>query len=1110
MKKWKLWKSMVSLGMSAVLVFSSAAAYARTEQTSEDGIAVEAEAEADKDGFVIDETEVLTKYTGTATEVVIPDGVIAIGKDAFSNCSNIKKVTIPASVISILDAFGGCSSLTDINVSSENSVYASIDGCVYTKDKTEIRICPEGKTKVEIPEGVTSIGEDAFYYCGNLEKVSIPDSVTSIGDGAFYYCSSLEKVSIPDSVTSIGSSAFSYCKSLTKAAIPTSVTSIKSRLFYGCINLTTLAIPASVTNIDYDAFDGCYFLTIYGTAGSYAEKYAEKYDWPFVVLFTGDFDIDMGQTDFIFKKGSSEGVAIKCSGEKKDFVSVSVNGERINEKDYTLEEEEDSTIIKFSPEFMDALEEGDYTFTLEYEENRKVEMIMTITGPAAEGFVIEDGVLVKYAPGRRQPEEIEIPDTVVSIGERVFADKSYLTKIIIPDSVKSIGSFAFAGCNGLTEVTIPGSVESIGDSAFRSCSKLTKVTMLDGVKSIEDSAFYYCRELAEVELPESLTSIGNSAFQGCTGLTEVYIPGNVTKIGNLDELIETGDVTVVLSCAFSDCSNLTSINVSPENETYASEDGCVYTKDKKRLLLCPLGKSAVDIPEGVTSIEEYAFYNCQNLTEVTIPESVKSINNGAFSSCSSLEEVTIPGSVENIGFQAFSGCSSLTKVTMLEGVTCIGAWAFSGCRVLEEIKIPKSVTSIGDSAFVGTKWMEKQREESPRALVIVNHILIDGHGYSEEVLVIPDDITSIGDNAFANSTRLKEVTIPGSVKSIGQSAFESCDKLTKVTMQEGVESIGTYAFMFCRGLADDNDITFPKSIISIGASAFHGTRWLEKKWAEEKLVIINHVLMDGRSVNGEVVIPDGVTTISDFAFNATDVKNEESPLTEVTIPRSVTSIGEYAFYNCGELTKVTILGSETKLGNGVFRSCPNVTIYGGAGTYAEKYAEENNIRFVPVPIIQEMQTDTTYEKGDSEGATIKCSGELDKFQGVYVDGVLAVKEKDYELKEGSTIIIFKQEFMDKLKGGKHTFTLKYDGDWEVEITMSVVGGIMGDVNGDGAINAMDALVILMHVAGVSKLEGDVKRLSDVNGDGAINARDALDVLRKVAGAIDKFEVETKA
>lgn len=1106
MKTWKLLKSMVSLGMSAVLVFSSAAAYARTEQAAEDGIAVTAE--ADKDGFVIDEAEVLTKYTGTATEVVIPDGVIAIGKDAFSNCSNIKKVTIPASVISILDAFGGCSSLTDINVSSENSVYASIDGCVYTKDKTEIRICPEGKTKVEIPEGVTSIGEDAFSYCGNLEKVSIPDSVTSIGDSAFYYCSSLEKVSIPDSVTSIGSFAFSYCKSLTKAAIPTSVTSIKSRLFYGCSNLTTMAIPASVTDIAYDAFDGCYFLTIYGTAGSYAEKYAEKYDWPFVVLFTGDFDIDMGQTDFIFKKGSSEGVAIKCSGEKKDFVSVSVNGERINEKDYTLEEEEDSTIIKFSLEFMDALEEGDYTFTLEYEENRKVEMIMTITGPAAEGFVIEDGVLVKYDPKKRQPEEIEIPDTVVSIGERVFADKSYLKKIIIPGSVKSIGSSAFVGCNGLTEVTIPGSVESIGDSAFSSCGKLTKVTMLDGVKSIGDSAFYYCRELAEVELPESLTSIGNSAFGGCTGLTEVEIPGNVTKIGNLDELIETGDVTVVLSCAFSDCSNLTSINVSPENETYASEDGCVYTKDKKRLLLCPQGKSAVDIPEGVTSIEEYAFYNCQNLTEVTIPESVKSINNGAFSSCSSLEEVTIPGSVENIGFQAFSGCSSLTKVTMLEGVTSIGARAFSGCRVLEEIKIPESVTSIGDSAFSGTKWMENQRKEGP--FVIVNHILIDGHGYSEEVLVIPDDITSIGESAFANSKELKEVTIPGNVKSIGQQAFESCANLTKVTMQDGVESIGTYAFMFCRSL---NDVTFPKSIISIGASAFHGTKWLENKWAEKKLVIINHVLMDGRSVDGEVVIPDVVTTISDFAFYSTGYAGEEDSLTGVTIPRSVTSIGEYAFNDCKYLKKVTILGSETKLGRGVFLGCPDVTIYGGAGTSAEEYAKEYDIQFVPIPVIQEAQTDVVYVKGSTEGATIKCTGDLKDFKGVSVDGN-PIEESCYTLEEGSTIINFTQAFMDTLKNGEHIFTLEYEGDWKVEMTMtvtaSVIGGIIGDVNGDGKVNSEDALNILKCEVGLIKLDDDIKKVADVNADGKINSEDALDVLKREVGLIDKFKAEAGA
>ena len=153
--------------------------------------------------------------------ISIPNSVTSIGYSAFGNCTSLKSISIPDSVTSIGEsAFAGCSSLEDINISESHPSYRCIDGVLYhyASDKLELVVFPETKqsslTTFAIPNGVTSIGEDAFSRCSNLKSISIPNSVTSIGKYAFADCSSLESISIPDSVTSIDYYAFEGCYSL--------------------------------------------------------------------------------------------------------------------------------------------------------------------------------------------------------------------------------------------------------------------------------------------------------------------------------------------------------------------------------------------------------------------------------------------------------------------------------------------------------------------------------------------------------------------------------------------------------------------------------------------------------------------------------------------------------------------------------------------------------------------------------------------------------------------------------------------------------------------------------------------------------------------------------
>ena len=776
------------------------------------------------------------------------------------------------------------------------------------------------KSKLEIPNeidgvAVSCIGSDAFYRCSNLTSITIPDSVTSIGGSAFLGCSGLTSITIPDSVTRIGYRAFAGCSSLTSIIVGTeneNYTSDDGVLFnkdkteliqYPIGNTREqYTIPDSVEEIGWEAFRGCSSLTN-------------------IIVGIGNEDYT-SEDGVLFDKDKTGLIQYPIGNTREQYaIPDSVTG--INSSAF----EDCSSLTSIT--IPDSVTEIGYGVFSGCSGLTNITIPNSVTSIGEEAF-----------EGCSSLTSMTIPDSVTEIGYHAFSGCSGLTSITIPDGVTEIGYSVFSGCSGLASITIPDSVTEIGYYAFSGCSGLTSITIPDSVTKIDESAFSGCSSLTSITIPDNVTSIGSNAFEGCSSLTSITIPDGVTEIrysvfsgcSGLTSITIPDSVTKIDESAFSGCSSLTSIIVGTGNENYTSDDGVLFNKDKTKLIQYPMGNAREQyaIPDSVTDIG-VAFEGCSGLTSITIPDSITKIGYGAFAECSGLTSITIPDSVTKIENYAFSRCSSLTSI------------------------------------IVGTENENYTSDDGVLFNKDKTELIQYPMGNAREQYVIPDSVTSIDSSAFALCISLTNITIPDNVTRIEEYVFEGCSGLTSITIPDSVTEIGYYAFSECSGLTNiivgtgnekytsDNGVLFNKDKTELMQYPIGNKR--EQYAIPDSVTQIDGSAFAECSSLTSITIPDSVIYIDGDAFEGC------SGLTSITIPDSVTEIGYYAFSGCSGLTSITIPDSVTKIGGDAFSECSDdLIIYGYAGSYAETYAKNNNIRFSAIKKSELKYNDIAVEK----------------------------------------------------------------------------------------------------------------------------------------------------
>ena len=831
---------------------------------------------------------VLTGYTGSAKNVVIPDGVKVIGDGSSVFGSEIESVTIPASVTEIAEnAFYGCSGLKSVTFAEGSGLTKIGESAFYAANSLET---------LTIPDGVTEIGSYAFCAMSRLRAINLPASLTTVCggewfgnlfsrgtsnnapenlmninfadggdtfssyDGAVYsadgktliYSPAAKKsLEFAEGVETIGQYAL-WRANLTSMKLPDTVKTIESGAFNRS-QMTKVEIPGSVETIGSSAFFFANVSNLVLNEGliriedaAFSQSHVAQVTIPASVTYIGKnaFDFEYGSDYFVRFLGKGTVLAddfIPYYYAIKVYASSGSTAEKYVADKKTAKG--DSCKLSFHAEgFVEATAVKLDKTTAELRRRQTLQLTASLEPENAQGTISWSSSDASVAT----VDKNGLVTALQSGKATITASVGTLTATCEIDVVIAAGESDFL-------VNESGVVTGfIGVDA----SELVIPSEIDGktVTGIVASVFKNNRDITKVTLPESVKSIGEGAFAGCSSLVEINL-------------------------------------------------------------------------ENVTSIGKNAFDQCRALKSVTLGEGLTVVPESAFTSCAALTSVTLPSTLKEIGKNAFALCA-FTSIELPEGLTTIRYGAFRGTP-LASLHLPASLEKLGDS-YIGDGFEIPGSQAADKSLENITideknpcWTSVDGMLYSKdlsEIVFCPrgrktakvlDSVTTIGRYAFFMCFDLTKVELPAGLKTVSEQAFHYCEALVDCVLPAGLERVENSGFFGCEEWTGVDNI--PSSVTFIGDYAFAECKGTKLVIPEGNTSIGKFAFYGYEETLNEILLPTTLRTLGDSAFAwAKNVK-------KIVIPEGVTSIGEECFGITNSLERLTLPSTLKSIGNDAFK-----------------------------------------------------------------------------------------------------------------------------------------------------------------------------------------------